>query len=140
MAATLPDKPSDLIELALADLEKCEADPRYRIDMNVWHRPNGHCAVCFAGSVMAQSLGVDPRDCVMFTDEDDVEFGDELMAKFHALNEFRGGYVWEGLNELRIVKPARLDNFFIVTPYTKSRDGFRADMRDLAEHLRSHGL
>lgn len=29
----LPDKPSELIRLALADLALCAADPNYRIDM-----------------------------------------------------------------------------------------------------------
>lgn len=34
----LPDKPSDLIELALSDLEKCEKDDgTYQIEMGEWH-------------------------------------------------------------------------------------------------------
>ena len=55
--ATLPDKPSELIRLALSDLEKCEGDSRYEVDMNEWHVPTqkGHvCYVCLAGSVMAK--------------------------------------------------------------------------------------
>ena len=53
----LPDKPSELIRLALADLRKCEADPRYLIDMAQWHRPvtSELCHVCLAGAVMART-------------------------------------------------------------------------------------
>ena len=36
----LPDKPSELIRVALGDLAKCMADPRYFIDMRGWHIPH----------------------------------------------------------------------------------------------------
>jgi hypothetical protein len=58
----LPDKLSDLIELAVADCRKVEADPRYELNMNAWHSGlddrHSRCAVCMAGAVMAQTLGV----------------------------------------------------------------------------------
>lgn len=59
----LPDKPSELIRLAVADLERAEASPDYIIDMGCWHEPipNGLCAVCFAGAVIAGTLGAHPR-------------------------------------------------------------------------------
>lgn len=57
----LPVRPSDLILLALSDLEKCENDPRYKICMSCWHIPSYkeesmECLVCLAGAVMAKTL------------------------------------------------------------------------------------
>lgn len=58
---TLPDKLSDLLELALGDLEKVEAMPEvYEVDMSDWHLPQrdefggrcGRCTVCLAGAVI----------------------------------------------------------------------------------------
>ena len=90
-ADRLPFKPGDLIRHALADLEKCEADPRYHVDFGFWHVPmiRGTCSVCWVGSVMAQSLGADPR--VSKRPEDFPERG-----KLHALDMFRLGKVVEG--------------------------------------------
>lgn len=57
---TLPNKRSELLKLALADLEKCELNPRFRIDMYYWLISGPyHCVVCLAGSVMAQTLNMD---------------------------------------------------------------------------------
>jgi hypothetical protein len=57
-----PEKLSDLIELALGDLEKVEKDERYRVDMDEWHSPNPEaCHVCFAGAVIVGTLGVAPN-------------------------------------------------------------------------------
>ncbi len=57
----VPDKPSELIRLAIADLKKTAAMPDdYTIDMHQWHGKDWQnekkCSVCFAGSVMAQTL------------------------------------------------------------------------------------
>jgi len=50
---------------ALEDLEACEKDPRYHVNMGIYHLPEndspGVCSVCFAGSVMAKRLGSDPE-------------------------------------------------------------------------------
>jgi hypothetical protein len=55
----LPDKPSDLLQLALDDLELCEKDRNYTIDMSEWHTPSQDesekCAVCIAGAVIAKT-------------------------------------------------------------------------------------
>lgn len=59
----LDERPSDLLRRAVRDAETCEADRTYRIEMRCWHTPSpdGRTAVCLAGSVIAQSLGV-PAD------------------------------------------------------------------------------
>ncbi len=83
----LPDKLSELILVALEDLEACEADPKYKINMDVWYEPKGkRCHVCFAGAVMANkapkvnlSAGLGPE---FFGAEED---------KFLALEEIRRG-------------------------------------------------
>ena len=57
---TVPAKISDLIQLALDDVDKCEKDGRYVIDMDNWHQPGvKKCHVCLAGAVMAQTLKCD---------------------------------------------------------------------------------
>ena len=70
MPIPYPETLSGLVRLAVDDLEKCEADKRYRIKMDECHHvrdqnvddpqcmPDYVCEVCFAGSVMAQSGGV----------------------------------------------------------------------------------
>lgn len=56
----LPEKPSELIRAAIADLEAVEALPaQYRVNMGKWHivRSGGQpCEVCLAGAVMARRL------------------------------------------------------------------------------------
>ncbi len=57
----LPNKLSDILTIALEDLDRVEADPTYSVDMGNWHynnTDNGRCEVCLAGAVMAKTLGV----------------------------------------------------------------------------------
>lgn len=58
----LPAVVSELIELALNDLELVEEDERYVVNMERWHEPEltGVCAVCLAGAVMASTLNTAP--------------------------------------------------------------------------------
>jgi len=56
----LPRKRSELLKLALTDLEKCELNPRFRVDVCYWLMSGPYsCVVCLAGSVMAQTLNMD---------------------------------------------------------------------------------
>jgi len=80
-----PKKLSDLIELAIADLEKVREDDRYTIDMGHWHTVNiSTCKVCLAGCVMAKSLNADIKD-----DHSDISFGDNWDGAFLALDHIR---------------------------------------------------
>jgi hypothetical protein len=57
----LPDKPSELVDVALRDIEACMQDPHYSWAPQSWHRPTGTgatCLVCLAGAVMSQTLQV----------------------------------------------------------------------------------
>lgn len=137
--ATLPDKPSELIRVALADLRKCEADERYEIDMSEWHLPDGDggCFVCLAGAVMAKSLGAEEDDEVTpdnyFLDECGTE------RKLRALDDFRCGGVRAGLRELGIPMPP-MPPTCRPSLYHESPVQFHADMHALADELERHGL
>lgn len=94
----LPDKPSELIRLALADLRKCEADPAYGIDMGLWHEPiDGVCYVDLAGAVMAQRLGADKL--AEYGPED---FDRETEKKLKALGRLQWGVVGEAMDILGV--------------------------------------
>lgn len=54
-------KPSQLIRVALADLEQVEASDKYKVNMEVWHVPNGKCSVCLGGAVLAMTYAMSPK-------------------------------------------------------------------------------
>lgn len=98
---TLPDKPSELIRVALADLEAVERSKKYVVNMGTWHEPKGtpggtKCEVCLAGAVMAKSLKNNPAKNLI-PDED---FEDDLPGKLNALDSLRMGDVPLALGEL----------------------------------------
>ena len=93
----LPDQPSALIRVALADLQKCIDDPVYKIDMRTWHKPvdsGTHCSVCLAGSVLAQTFKVPTSESIPairhFVDCNELD-------KLEALDYFRTGNIFDGL-------------------------------------------
>lgn len=94
----LPNKLSDLLELAVRDVQKCEAQPaRFSLHMGNWHKPDagkGVCVVCMAGAVMAQTIGIpDQAERFVFEDracEDDIEPHRRAMS---AINEMRIGLI-----------------------------------------------
>lgn len=104
----LPNKLSDLLELAVRDVQKCEAEPaRFALHMGNWHRPDagkGVCVVCMAGAVMAQTIGVpdDERREVFqgLSCAPDIE---PHRASFAAVNELRISKVQSAASELGIV-------------------------------------
>lgn len=141
----LPDKPSDLIEVGLRDLEKIEKTPGYSVDMGDWHSFYADtedspvlCHVCLAGAVMAQTLGV-PND-VDTTPYDmrDRIGGDKALAnKLLALDSFRVGYVREGVCDMDIEPPAGMKSTVAVPAYSDDPKLFKASLRELAAYLRN---
>jgi hypothetical protein len=137
----LPNKPSALIRLALKDLSAVEKmKAKYRVDMEVWHEPNSHCTVCFAGSVMACSLKADPKENLDYD-----AFGKENKKKLLALNYFRTGDLHDGLNKME----ADYDDEWI--PYSvavssydatdaDSKKDFKKDMNKIADRLEAFDL
>ena len=131
----LPDKPSELILLALNDLKKCEADPGYEIGMDEWHQPLYYnvCEVCFAGAVMAKTLGAEKRiskvpEC--YKDKNN-------NNKLRALNYFRIGNVRDGMVLMGLDFPIIE---WGVADYRHDPKEFHKDMEALAAYLKRHGL
>lgn len=60
----VPEKLSDLIALAIADCEALDSEVYKPLSRN-WHRPVGRaCYVCFAGAILARTLGYRPCEAV----------------------------------------------------------------------------
>ena len=135
----LPDKPSELIRLALHDLELCEQDDRYIIDMGKWHRPEYDiCAVCLAGSVMAKSLNKKRH-----ASGGPAKYKSITSRKLYALNEFRLGNIFIGIklmlkdseNMLPFIPAPRL-----ISKYDKNPIKFKQQMHQLADDFERMGL
>lgn len=88
----LPDKPSELIRLAISDLNKVKKDG-HRINMNVYLHAyvDQKCMMCLAGSVMYNTLELRPIKSI-----DPLCLHPKDASKLIALNEFRIGYVKSG--------------------------------------------
>jgi len=133
-------KPSELIRVAVADLEAVEKDERYRVDMGVWHvrsdeSMEGPCFVCLAGAVMAKSLGAVHGNNLI-----PIDFGADLAHSLMALNSFRMGFIDEGLHLMGEDMPVGIPSTFPVTPYVHNPTQFKADMQTMATLLEEHGL
>lgn len=134
----LPDLPSQLIRLALKDLDATLKDPRYIVDMEIWHVPshNDICHVCLAGAVMAKSLN-QPPDYATNPSIFDLDTGQKL----HALDFFRTGSVLTALELLDIIKPDGLESYATVPAYfDDDPQPFIDAMNGLANLLEEHGL
>lgn len=92
----LPNKMSDLLEVALSDLEKCRSDKDYIIDMDNWHNPSGvGCMVCLAGSVMAKTLKNKCTETIF-----PFYFPESVDRKLCAIDYFRCGMFWIAISHL----------------------------------------
>lgn len=133
----LPEKASDLIELALRDLRKVEQEgDKYVVDMGGWHEPKleHRCSVCWAGAVMAGTLGANPAEYVMPSD-----YGEWNRSRLHALDCFRKGDAVGALRYLGVNNPA---GYFGQEPSAYSSadpEPFHATMARTAEWLRAVG-
>ncbi len=129
----LPDKLSDLLDLAVKDSQKCEKDDFYQLFMNAWHMYDGGiCYVCMAGSVLAQTMGVPFNQTIEPT-----KLPLDVMDKLGDINSVRMGSVPGSVNE-----ETRRNFYNIIRPSYKDKTG-RADWESYtkaAEYLRSVGL
>lgn len=133
----LPDKPSELIRLALKDLSKCERSKRYEVDMEKWHSPEaGRCLVCLAGAVMANTLRVSPE---VKTTPSRLCISGSGNNKLLALDYFRKGHILCGLESIGIDYRA-LPAAVVVTQYWIDPKAFKRDMRRMATMLEQAGL
>lgn len=133
-------KPSELIRVALADLEAVEKDPVYIVDMRIWHGnykgvSGDYCAVCLGGAVMAKSLGADPYNNLVPDD-----FEEEIAFRLAALDSFRQGLINKALWYMSVEPAADVSPHMTVVPYEDNPARFKADMQAMATHLEEHGL
>ena len=142
---TLPDTPSELIRVALADLRACEADPRYIVDMGMWHAYFGYtdengverekkCLVCLAGSVMAKSLGA-PIEMSYSPGCYDVAIQQKLLA----LDEFRQGGAQAGIDVFYGEAQEPLPFDMLIHRYARDPEDWFANMLALATALEQAG-
>jgi hypothetical protein len=134
----LPDKPSSLILVALKDLRRVEKLKRiYRIEMGDWHRSNSHCSVCLAGAVMTRVCS--PKEDVV---PGDSRFSCDVTNKLLALNDFRAGYVAEGV--MKVIKGSiyqyHLPYYWYIPSYKLWPETFYEKMNELAKMLKEKGL
>lgn len=129
----LPKIPSELLSVALADLEKAEADSHYSIHLLGWHRPVGElCQVCLAGAVMAFSLGAD-----IHRDLSPADF--PCTRELIALNFLCFGIVDKALEVLGVANPTRIRQVSIVH-YEVDPDLFKRDIVNLITRLQAAGI
>ena len=138
---TLPDKPSELIRLALRDLFYVAYDPDYAINMNYFHTGcldpawDGKCQVCFAGAVMAKTLNV-PVDRHAIPED----FDDDTNYKLDALDSFRDGLIDMGLDVLGLRTPEGMESARDIEVFRDNPMQFHDDMESLANDLEGYGL
>jgi hypothetical protein len=132
----LPKKPSQLIHVTLKDLRRVERMKKtYVINMDKWHEPNSHCAVCFAGAVMSRVCKPDepamPYHGI---------FSKVNQQKFYALDSFRLGELSYGLESLGIRIPFGMAQSVDVTEYADDKVQFKKDMENIIKLFRKFGL
>ena len=137
MTDKLPDKPSDLLALALSDLAKIEASPEYEVNMEDWHQPkkSGVCEVCMAAAVMAKTLKVDRFKGYMPCD-----FETDTGKKLMALEYFCRGDLTYALKTLGFDHPRFLVGEIDAADYDDNRKQFEKDMRAIIKALKGEGL
>ena len=139
--AKLPEKLSDCIILALADLEKVEASDQYVVNMHEWHRPgdDNRCVVCLAGAVIAETLGG-----VRLQVLSPSHYPDETATRLFALNDVRCGDVCGALLHQMGVHESIVSDFVTFYPdvpdYEESPKEFKSKMREIAQMLKEHDL
>lgn len=132
--------PSQLLELALRDLEAVEQLPDYCVDMSCWHtrKTARHpCLVCLAGSVMANTLGM-PLD----ESAGPGAFSERTRHYLEALEDFRCGCVTRGVALVSgqwVDVASYVDLRFKPPHYLEDPVEFKATLRRLVTHLREEG-
>jgi len=169
LKANLPDKLSDIILIALEDMEWVENHKNYTVEMSVYHSPGGVCGVCFAGGIMARSKGTSCKQCYdpsHFTKRDSNIFGALDSLRNYGISSFlryATEFPLDNLTkeqenahteickhlELQSKKHERSYNkgsFFYtyqtedVPRYRHSKAGFKRNMETIAAILQEHNL
>lgn len=144
----LPGRPSALIRLAINDLRAVEKmRSLFTVDMGRWAGRDSSgkkCAVCLAGSVMANTLSKPDKFAKkiingdVYSNPDPEDFANEDSA-LCALDNFRMGSLSTAFDELGLHLP---DNFYAYIPVERYEDDkvkFKKKMLALADALEAEG-
>lgn len=135
----LPGKPSELITLAMDDLNRAERSDKYSVSMSNWHYPmqgGERCYVCFAGAVMAMTMKV-PID---FEIDSPDQFLGANSNKLASLDYFRLGNVRAAFGELGRSEERGEEFDRNIPSYIFKKRAFKLAMRRLARDLEKAGL
>jgi len=128
----LPDKMSDLLEVALKDLRRAERHPLFTVDMGVWIQPRAvRCAVCLAGAALKFELDIKSIDQVIS--------GNDAGRKALALNSLRTGSVSHAARFMGLDSKGYEPFDRSVSLYGVHRREFHRDLRQLVTDLRAAG-
>lgn len=119
----LPERLSDCLEVALADLERVEKLPNYVVAMDTFHATEkGKCCVCLAGAAMV-GLGTPTKAaCCPF------DFSQHNAAMLDEISNIAiDCHCIEEIEHLQHVE------------YADDRDGFKQYIRDCIAALREAG-
>ncbi len=110
----LPDKISDLLEVAVDDVIKIKRRKSYALDMFNWHLPavnprnsSGKCTVCMAGAVMANRF---PERMKEYNETCPSDFDEDTEKKLDTINCLRKGFHYD--NDVQIdeaLRPIRVE-------------------------------
>lgn len=130
-------KPSEVIRVALKDLERVEHNDLYQVDLGHWHKPIGSkCFVCLAGAVLAGTLGVHPASVSSPGMMNDCGAAQRLrMLSDFSLDSPRGALCSIGVDDSELV-----DRLPQVQPYDRDTDGFKSSLLLTADELEKAGL
>lgn len=148
----IADKPSVALRQAVADLEKCEEDKRFEINMGNWALTvDGVCQVCLAGAILVQQCGI-PDEGVSLSTND---LPDNIAAKMWGIDAFRVGRIWDGIamfndpdggycvasGGMKADEVRGLPQYVDVEPYYGYCDGkvFKDRMRQITDMLEKVG-
>lgn len=150
LKANLPDKLSDLVEVALRDLLAAE-QAGIKISMSWWIKKSVDgrpCRVCLAGAALIGSLDEEAKKQLFaeeshsFNMEGNLDFSlleYDTASKMFVLDEIRTA---EKNNQ--IATPWNDDKDFIVRrsicPFEQNREQFVKDIRAMITDMRSEGL
>lgn len=139
----LPHVLSELAQLALNDIEKTRNDPRYVLNMELWHAPaSGRCEVCAAGAIMAQSL-----DAPFSKEVSPEDFDEHTEKALRAVDDLRAGWFQDAVEELGVnasqhqwKQLSRMglqwEGFDAATEW----EGFKHEMKSAIKELQEMGL
>jgi hypothetical protein len=146
----LPTKLSDTLETALSDLELCEKDDKYKVDLDAWHKPSRDeqagkdiCSVDLAGAVLAKTLGFPPD----FDWEPSCAADSPDKSRMMALEYIRMNHITAALEVIDQRRPKAIEDeiagkWIDLPAYDSRNDGkqFKSTLRRNIAMLRTYDL